>query len=362
MNENPPKSVIKVPLEFLKPFLDDPESAARDWLAVPRPSISPFFRSIDKISDCIKDYKNPLNWKTYALDSSLVAKDDHQRFMHIDLSTRRDAVGISMCFVHSFTQKTIKSPDGSFSAQPMPIIKFDFVGRLSPRPEFSEREINYEAILAIILDLDSRGFNLRGGIISFDRFQSHWLLMTLKKEGFICTLLSIDYTRSKKIIDFDRPPDYIRKEPITREPSACYVLGRDLFYQDRMILPSVPLWYDKQTNWLEREAMGTMWDESNQRAVKGEGEVDDLLQSILGSAFHAHNNASTPPLDQKELTHEEDSSYYEIFTKGDNALGIEGRPDLASSEDMIDPELGYVPDDNDPEFQQLQDKFLDMVG
>jgi len=361
-DQNPlPPGQIPVPLEYLQRFLEDPEAAAVDWLAVPQPVISPFFRDLNRISGCIKDYPNPLNWDTYAIDPEFIAKDDFPRFIHCDLSIRRDAVGISMCHVPHFVELQIRTNEGEIQSQPMPFIKFDLCARLKPRPEFSEREIDYDAILGIFLELARRNFRIDQGIVTFDRFQSHWMISTLRKEGFICSLLSVDYTTSRVIIDWNSSPYYIKKEPLPREPSACYVLGRDLMYQNRLSLPQIPLWIDRQTTWFEREVLGTTWDEKKERAGKAEGETDDLLQSILGAAFNAHNNADRLPIDAKNILPAEDGdSWYSTLSKGDPDLGIEPREDLVSDDDIIDPSIGYIPDDRDIGFLSAQDRFREM--
>jgi len=266
-----------------------------------------------------------------------------------------------MCHVPNYIVLPIRTPEGGIVSQPMPVVKFDLVARLRPRMEFGEREIDYDAILGIFLELRRRNFRIEKGLITFDRFQSHWMISTLRREGFICSLLSVDHTTSRVLIDWNNPPYWISKESLPREPAACYVLGRELMYQGRMLLPEIPLWIDGRTSWYEREVLGTMWDEKKLKAVKAEGESDDLLQAILGAAFNAHNNAEKEPMSFEESSKEiQQDNWYDSISKGDAALGIEKREDIAADEDLIDPDLGYVPDDIDYEFLILQDRFNEL--
>lgn len=360
-NKTPQPGLIDVPIEYFARFQEDPESAARDWLALPSPAISPFFRDLSKISNCIKGYPNPIDWDTYALDSDLVAKNEHSRFIHCDLSINRDAAGLAMCHVPRYIELQIRTPEGSVQSQPMPVVQFDLVARLKPRPEFGEREIDYDAILGILLELRRRNFRIEKGLITFDRFQSHWMISTLRREGFICSLLSVDHTTSRVLVDWDKPPYYVAKEPLPREPAACYVLGREMMYQNRLLLPEIPLWVDGRTTWFEREALGTMWDGEKGKAGKAAGESDDLLQAILGAAFNAHNNAEKEPMSVEDSAKEiEQDTWYDTIADGSEILGIAKRDDIASGDELVDDDLGYVPDSSDVEFDAMQDRFNEI--
>lgn len=138
-------------------------------------------------------------------------------------------------------------------------------------------------------------------------------------------------------------------------------MGRDAIYQERLEIPKIPLWLDGRMNWFERECMSTLWDEKTQKAKKGEGESDDLLQAILGASFNAHNNAERSVLtedDLKKMT--SDDPWYRDLSRGNAQMGIEQRSDIADKEDTVDPELGYVVDDRDMEFDQLNAKFNEI--
>jgi len=363
---NPQKKVrrdpiYEIPVEALPYFIDDPEEAARDLLGLPSAAISPFFRNMSAITDADKGYPNPIDWDTYVFDDSFHAKTNDPCFMHLDLSINRDAVGAAMCHVSKRTERTIRAAQGGTSTVSLPVSHFDFVGRLRPRPEFGEREIDYDALLFMVMEVERRGFNLKRGLITFDRFQSHYLMSTLRKEGFLCDLLSVDHTTSKVIIDYSNPPTFVRRVPCPREPAACYVTGRDCLYQGRLELPSIPRWMDGRTSWFEREAIGTMWDKDKQKAHKAEGESDDLLQSILGANFNAMNNSDSVVVTKEQMEIDEDNWYDELQT-GNVAMGLPGRSDIIGASDQIDSELGYVPDDRNPEFDMLQDRFNEITG
>jgi hypothetical protein len=353
--------VYDIPVEALPYFLSDPEEAARDLLGLPSAAISPFFRNMAAIAAAEKGYPNPIDWNTYVFDDSFHAKTNDPCFMHVDLSINRDAAGASMCHISERTERTIRAKEGGTSTVSLPVAHFDFVARLKPRPEFGEREIDYDALLHLFMEVERRGFNLKRGLITFDRFQSHYLMSTLQKEGFLCGLLSVDHTTSKVVIDWSNPPHFVSRVSCPREPAACYVAGRDSLYQGRLELPVLPRWMDGTTSWFEREAIGTMWDKEKQKAHKAEGESDDLLQSILGANFNAINNSETIVLSKSQMAIQEDD-WYDDLQSGNAVLGMPGRDDIVGSNDMIDEDLGYVPDDRDPQFNALQDRFNELTG
>jgi hypothetical protein len=121
------------------------------------------------------------------------------------------------------------------------------------------------------------------------------------------------------------------------------------------------MWHDNRVNWFERECIATQWDENTQKAKKSEGESDDLLQSVLGANFNAHCNAdrlTLTPQDMRDMEGRDD--YYQNLAAGDIMLGQAPRADIASDDDMVDPELGYVPDTTDYEWEALNQEFNEL--
>ena len=339
-----------IPIEYLPYAIKNPELFAQEFLSFPSGAINPFFRDIQKITDCVhKDRKNPIDEDTYAFHPEWKAQDDFPRYMHIDLARNQDAVGLAM----SHTKGTITvekvemsaSGDGvNITKLDLPLIEIDFAARLHARKDLGERVFDFRAIVGILEDIHNRGFNLKGGLITFDRFQSMMLMDMLQDRGFVCGMLSIDATTRKVVIDFDKD-DYIRYESIRNQPAAAMIDFREAVTQSRVILPTIPM-YDETTDWFTKEATESMWNPDKQKAFKMEapGTSDDLLQGIVGSYFNCQVNSEDqilPMLDAKN-TYNPDEWYKDI-------PGMEEEGDLSNREreTVAQHEYGFYTDDFD---------------
>lgn len=287
---------VEVPLEFLHFFRDQPDLSVLEYLSMPSSSVSPFFRSRTKIQEAIErscGRINPLNEDTYQFVDGFCAHDTEPRYMHIDLAINRDAAGVSMCSApYAITRSVVMRDTGMMGSVDVPYIRFDFVGRLKPRIEYAENEINFSAIQELIYHLAyDLKFNLFGGLITFDRFQSHQLMSNVRAMGIPATLLSVDKTTGKLFVDFEAP-HYVRRESVPQEPSAAMGALRDAAYQDRLEIPILPTTDGIGRSWLEREAEECEWDAKNQVARKMHGGSDDVLQSVAGAVYNCSNNAN----------------------------------------------------------------------
>jgi hypothetical protein len=65
----------------------------------------------------------------------------------------------------------------------------DFCGRFVPG---RSGEIDFESVRQLIRNLQDRGFNIKGGAITLDGWQSVDFQQTMRKEGFHCETLSVD--------------------------------------------------------------------------------------------------------------------------------------------------------------------------
>ena len=318
-------NIAVVPIEFLPFFEADPVNAAMEYLSHPSGAVNPFFRDIGKVAQVVHpEIPNPLNWETYTFDSDFRAVDDPRpRYAHMDLAINNDGAGVAMCHEDGWKGVHRRQEDGRFEEVLLPQVKYDFAGVLRPRKSYGEREINYDAIMGMIFDLVDRGFNLMGGLITFDRFQSHHMKTTLTAAGFNVGLLSIDHTTSKLLIDYSKP-ERVRKEPIQRQPGAAMMALRDCCYQDRAVLCDLPEHSDMEgITWLEKEARECQADTHNAqnlvKAVKVEGGSDDLLQAVAGACFNCVNNAL--PTDESVMDPagqaQEQSFYSQFRTAGE---------------------------------------------
>jgi len=286
--------IVEVPIEYYTAFLEQPERACIELLSIPSGSVNPFFRNSEKIQIAVEKGRrnpNPLDESTYQFSADFKSEDDAERYMHIDLAINGDSVGIAMCHATDFETRLIRMPGEDEAKEvPLPILKFDFMGRLSPRVEYGEHNMSYTAIEEMISDLSyNRGFNLFEGLITFDRFQSHQLSQTIQGMGIPCGLLSVDHTTSKVIVDFSKP-GYISKVGTPREPAAAMVSLRDAIYREAVTFSDVEM-YDDYRNWIEKELDECQWDGQKGKAIKMDGGTDDLLQAVAGAAFNCINNA-----------------------------------------------------------------------
>jgi hypothetical protein len=292
---------IQIPIEFLPFFKENPDRATLEYLSVPAGSTNPFFRNPEKIVEAMQrgsKHSNPIDEATYQFDSGFRTKDHIPRYMHIDLAINRDAVGISMCHAAGFETRKVGNKELS-----LPRITFDFVGRLIPRTEFGEKEVNYNAIQDLVDELAfKRKFNLEEGLITFDRFQSHMLITNIRGMGIPCGLLSVDRTATRVLVDF-KSDGYIRRESVPKEPSAAMGALRDAAYQDRLEFPQMSM-ADEYRTWIEKEVDECQWDADKQKAVKIEGGSDDVLQAAAGAAYNCTNNACLTHVPE-DLRHEE---------------------------------------------------------
>jgi hypothetical protein len=113
---------------------------------------------------------------------------DSRRYVHVDLGLSRDACGFAMA--HKPVPGCL-CYEGK-GAPPNPKAKkvvLDLCGRFLPGPS---GEINFESVRQLIRDLQDRGFNIKGGGVTFDGWQSVDSQQTLKREGYRTATLSVD--------------------------------------------------------------------------------------------------------------------------------------------------------------------------
>lgn len=336
--------IVEIPIEFYRAFKDNPERAMLEYLSIPVGATNPYFRSPEHMQEAInKGGSIPLaiDEETYALRPDFRATNVVPRYMHIDLAIRRDAVGMSMCHAVGFTKRQMRIPgDEEYREINIPKIKFDFVSRIKPRRQYDEREMSFNALMSIIEQLVyEREFNLQDGLITFDRFQSHQMISNIRAMGVPCGLLSVDQTSNKVIIDFSKP-EMIRKETISREPSAAMGALRDALHESRVTFPQMTF-FDESRTWIEKEMDEAQFDGQKGKVVKMEGGTDDVLQSAAGALFNCMNNASEM-VDLEELSEFDQQSEDEFYGN----LGLESITDSDNEDGFVEDSFG-IEDEND---------------
>lgn len=99
-------------------------------------------------------------------------KDNHVRFIHIDLGLKRDRAALAMSHCAGFTE--VKT---SMGVENLPVINVDFVHSWEATPG---NEINFASVRTMIIDL-CRRFDVAK--VTFDRWQSIEMVQSLKSQG-----------------------------------------------------------------------------------------------------------------------------------------------------------------------------------
>ena len=349
---------VDCPIEFLDMAINTPELFAQELLSYSTGSSNPFFRRLEKVTNAITDKPNPMDTRTYMFEDWFVCNDELPRYIHTDLSISGDAVGMAMCHSKGFTSvyRSEFEEEIDLVSVDVPVIDFDFAVRLNPRPEYGEKGMNYSAIQAIFRNLVDRGFNLLGGVSTFDRFQSHTLITSLVNMGIPSGILSIDHTTWKVIVDFEKD-NYTKRESITKQPAMPWMDFREMIYQNRIKIPGVEEWKEG-ISYLEKEANESVWNPKNQKVEKmnGPGTSDDLIQSIVGASFNCQNNIIIQDL--PELSH--DSKYEQ---KEENFYKAVGQPlPNSSTVDKDRESLGQDGKAVDEDDDFLQDDFYSNMS
>ena len=342
--------IVEVPIEFYRYFAENPERAALEYLSIPAGATNPFFRNTEAVDEAMRkgsSIEPMIDEDTYMIREDAFCEDDAARYMHIDLAINRDGVGISMCHSVGFEQKVARlMGEEEYSEIEVPIIAFDFIARLKPRVEYGEKEMAFDSILALIEELEfRRNFNLSNGLITFDRFQSHHMISSVRTLGIPTGLLSVDATTSLLKVDFSRQ-DMVRKVAVPREPSAAMGALRDALYEHRLIIPQSSK-SDVTRTWLEKEIDESQFDPDKQKVIKVEGGSDDVIQSVAGAVFNCVNNAT-------------DIGFMPDIAEAEPDTQFDGRG-TPLEEDYIN-EDGYVEDDFDINDSESELSFDAMLG
>ncbi len=281
-------NVTEVPIELRNEFERDPERSLRDLDARPMLALAPYFRNKAKIVDAFKkDFKNPFNEKTLSFDNDFECDDDYNRYIHIDLALKKDAVGIACCHVPHFVkvEKTnVVSGEMTKEIVDSPFIKVDLIGRITSQ---AGEEILFSDIQDIIYTLTDLGFYIN--LLTFDSFQSAQISQILRDEGYVVAQLSIDRTTYKIIVDHSsatdkRKRELFRKESTGRQYTAAMQALKDAIYEDRIEIPH----HDHLSH--ELFQLESVRKGNIDLVMKPPNGTDDVSQSLAGAVFNACNN------------------------------------------------------------------------
>lgn len=184
--------VIDVPVEYMTEFKRDIMNALRDIAGRSTLALFPFFTNREDVADMFDQHDSVLSEiETDFLSPPLLVlpkkffKPELPRWVHIDLSIRKDATGVACACVPGFS--AIARGDGEDDFEMMPQLRFDFLLRVIPP---SGGEILYYKIRSLLYLLKQKGLNIKW--VSFDSYQSTDMQQILRQQGFVTGEVSMD--------------------------------------------------------------------------------------------------------------------------------------------------------------------------
>jgi hypothetical protein len=184
--------VVEVPVEYRHSFESDMLAALRDIAGVATNAIHPFIMNTEAVA------------RSFGVVQSIASREDadfihskiklfpkrienpaEPRFVHIDLSYRKDSAGISIGHVSGF-----KHVQRSEHTETLPIIRYDLILEVKVPPG---GEIELENIRKLLYTLrDTLKMPIKW--VSFDGFQSRDSMQILFQRGFTVHYASVDKT------------------------------------------------------------------------------------------------------------------------------------------------------------------------
>lgn len=177
-NKGEPVETWDIPVDFQEDFEMNPEKSMRDYGARPSLVIQAFdrdsaviIRNIDKSRAIPLDergqfrnfFKRPDRTKIY--------------YLHIDLGLKKDACGLAMGHLESYTRGERKKK-----------VKVDLMMRIKPNE--TGGEIKFSTIRDLIYTIKRFGYNI--GKVTFDGWQSVDSIQILQSKGISAEVLSVD--------------------------------------------------------------------------------------------------------------------------------------------------------------------------
>lgn len=222
--------IVKIPVELMKQFKYKPE---RSLMTLGGFGIrtGEYYLRDPSLLKVFSDRQSPMNING-RLEDWFRGQKGEEYYCHIDLSVTKDRCGF--CMGHNKNRKKV----------------IDLAFAIDPQSYGGEIDIN--EMVNLVVDLKfHRGFNIR--IVSFDSFQSRFVMQTLRKYGIRADYLSVD--RDTKAYD-------------------CW---KDFLYRDELDIYNIPL-YQKEAKALVRKAGNKVDHQKN--------GSKDLCDAISGVCFH----------------------------------------------------------------------------
>lgn len=153
---------------------------------------------------------------------------DSRRYVHIDLGATRDACGLAMAHKPVAGCPWYKTVEGQENPRERDVV-LDVAYQLVPaRQRQLKGEISFEYVRQLIFDWQERGFNVKGGGITFDGWQSLDSRQILRRAGYKVGEFSLDkntegHDTLLELINRDRLA-YYRYRPLIDEGKRLQLL------------------------------------------------------------------------------------------------------------------------------------------
>jgi len=205
--------VIKVPVEYRKPFEEDPVESIRDLAGLPVPGTGRFFAVPERLEACIDPARShPMTQEQISLSTKDV-EPSLVPYLRADLLFRiRRSSGVAI--VNSACPRVAHVDIGLTGTPaalaighltPMGCLYYDLLLRIIP-PQ--QGEIDLDAIVEFLKYLRTSGFRFR--IVTYDQYQSRHSIQRLCKAHFDGGTLSIGYDAYREL-----------RRRIYEGPAAC---------------------------------------------------------------------------------------------------------------------------------------------
>lgn len=158
---------------FAEDFAKQPMIAARDLGAEPpkaQQAAMPDPDLVERLAN--KNRQHPLT-EDGAYKEWFVADPTKDYYLHIDMARSHDAVGIGLCHFEILSAKVV----------------VDLIHNIDPTKEW---ELTFERVFIFVQSLRTRGFNIKK--VTFDSWQSYYMLERLINSGFQAEIYSVDKT------------------------------------------------------------------------------------------------------------------------------------------------------------------------
>lgn len=174
---NPTRSIEDFKIAFFNNSVD----ALGRFACMPADAVDAFFKSREKITSCFNQPFNGVDEDGRFRDW-FIPQENKEYYVHVDLAQKHDHCAVSLSHVDRWVQ--IRSFLNHNVVSPIVIV--DCVRWWTPT---SDKSVNFSEVKQFIVDLRSRGFNIRK--VTFDRWNSHDIMAELRMIGIETETLSV---------------------------------------------------------------------------------------------------------------------------------------------------------------------------